>query len=109
MFFSLYSATQFASNFAMDYGLYIDSTPISIGESNTVHYVQTTASTYAMSSNGYLLGTNGVTGLTPLQVPLYIPPSATNLVLSVANLTSALSPVGLNPAYVGVTAKMLAT
>ena len=109
VFFSLYSATQFASNFAMDYGLYIDSTPISIGESNTVHYVQTTASTYAMSSNGYLLGTNGVTGLTPLQVPLYIPPSATNLVLSVANLTSALSPVGLNPAYVGVTAKMLAT
>jgi len=93
IFFNLYSLTTFASNFAMDYGFYIDSTPISIGESNTVHYVQTTTSSYTNSSNGYPLGTPIVTGLTPITVPLYIPPSATNLVLSVANLTSAMSPV----------------
>ena len=100
LFFNLYSAATFTSAFAMDYGLYIDSTPISIGESNTVHYTQSTTSAYALSSNGYILGTPEVTGLTPITLPLYIPPTATNLVLSVANSTVALSAVAsISPAF----------
>ena len=96
----MYSLTTFAANFAMDYGLYIDSSPVSIGESNTVHYIQNTSSSYAMSSNGYALGVTTMTGLTPITIPLYIPPSATNLVLSVANSSVAMSPItSIAPGY----------
>ena len=93
VFFSLYSLTTFGTSTAFDYGLYIDGNAVSYGESNTVRYVQTTSSAYAMSSNGYMLGTNGVVGLMPIHVPLYIPPTATLLQISVANSALPLSPV----------------
>lgn len=100
VFFNLYSTGSFASNFAFDYGLAIDGTSLSFGESSNVRYVQTTLSTYAMSSNGYLLGTNGIHGLEPLTVPLYVAPGASLLQITMANASSGLSPVtSVAPAY----------
>ena len=93
VFFSLYSLTAFGTNTAFDYGIYIDGNAVSYGESNTLRYIQTTPSAYAMSSNGYILGVNGVTGLMPIQVPLYVPPSANFLQISLANSVLPLSPV----------------
>jgi hypothetical protein len=93
VFFSLYSLTTFGTTTAFDYGIYIDGNAVSYGESNTLRYIQTTPSAYAMSSNGYLLGVNGVTGLMPIQVPLYVPPGANFLQISIANSVLPLSPV----------------
>jgi hypothetical protein len=100
VFFSLYSSGSFASNFSFDYGLSIDGAPLSYGESSNVHYVQTTTSTYAISSNGYTLGTNGFHGLLPLSIPLYVGPSASLLQITMANASAGLSPVtSVAPAY----------
>jgi len=100
VFFSLYSTGSFASNFAFDYGLSIDGTPLSYGDSSNVRYVQTTTSTYAISSNGVVLGTNGIHGLLPLSIPLYVPPGASLLQLTMANASAGLSPVtSVAPGY----------
>jgi hypothetical protein len=100
VFFNLYSTGSFTSNFAFDYGLAIDGTSLSFGDGGTARYVQNTTSTYALSSNGYILGTNGISGLMPLQIPLYIPPSSTNLQITLANASGALSPVSsVTPGY----------
>ena len=100
VFFNLYSTGSFTSNFAFDYGLAIDGTSLSMGDGTTNRYVQTTTSTYALSSNGYLLGTNGITGLMPLQIPLYVPPSASLLQITMVNATGGLSPVtSVTPGY----------
>lgn len=100
VFFNLYSLASFASNFAFDYGLAIDGTSLSFGDGNTVHYVQTTTSTYALSSNGYILGTNGITGFMPLNVPLYVPPSSTNLQITLANASGSMYVVtSIAPGY----------
>ena len=93
MFFNMYSATQFASNTSFDYGVYIDGSSISYGESNTSRYVQTTTSTYAFSSNGYVLGVGGMTPYQPISFPLYIPPQATTLSVGIANASIPFSPV----------------
>ena len=93
MFFNMYSATQFASNTSFDYGVYIDGSSISYGESNTSRYVQTTTSTYAFSSNGYVLGVGGMTPYQPISFPLYIPPQATTLSVGIANASVPFSPV----------------
>jgi hypothetical protein len=100
VFFSLYSAGSFAANFTFDYGLSIDGTPLSYGDSGNVRYVQTTLSTYAISSNGVVLGTNGIHGLLPLSIPLYVPPGASLLQLTLANASGGLNPVTfISPAY----------
>ena len=93
MFFNMYSATQFASNTSFDYGVYIDGSAISYGESNTSRYVQTTTSTYAFSSNGYVLGVGGMTPYQPISFPLYIPPQATTLSVGITNASIPFSPV----------------
>jgi hypothetical protein len=93
MFFNMYSLTQFASNTSFDYGVYIDGSSISYGESNTSRYVQTTTSTYAFSSNGFVLGVGGMTPYQPISFPLYIPPQANALTIGFANANVAFSPV----------------
>ena len=93
MFFNMYSATQFASNTSFDYGVYIDGSSISYGESNTSRYVQTTTSTYAFSSNGYVLGVGGMTPYQPISFPLYIPPQATTLTIGITNANVGFSPI----------------
>jgi len=101
MFFNMYSATQFTSNTSFDYGVYIDGSSISYGESNTSRYVQTTTSTYAFSSNGYVLGVGGMTPYQPLSFPLYIPPQATTLSVGIANASVGFSPIAsVAPAYI---------
>ena len=100
MFFNMYSATQFASNTSFDYGVYIDGSSISYGESNTSRYVQTTTSTYAFSSNGYVLGVGGMTPYQPISFPLYIPPQANALTIGFANASVPFSPVqSIAPGY----------
>jgi sugar lactone lactonase YvrE len=93
MFFNMYSATQFASNTSFDYGVYIDGTSISYGESNTSRYVQTTTSTHAFSSNGFVLGVGGMTPYQPISFPLYIPPQANALTIGFANANVGFSPI----------------
>jgi sugar lactone lactonase YvrE len=93
MFFNMYSLTQFASNTSFDYGVYIDGSSISYGESNTSRYVQTTTSTYAFSSNGFVLGVGGMTPYQPISFPLYIPPQANALTIGIANASVPFSPV----------------
>jgi len=100
VFFNLYSQTPFGTTAVFDYGLYIDGTALSFGESNTAHYAQTVTSYYAMSSNGYMLGTNGITGLFPINLPLYVPPAASVIQIALANSSSVLSPVqSIGPGY----------
>jgi hypothetical protein len=93
MFFNMYSLTQFVSNTTFDYGVYIDGSSISYGESNTSRYVQTTTSTYAFSSNGIILGSGGMTPYQPISFPLYIPPQANALTIGIANTNVAFSPI----------------
>lgn len=100
IFFNLYnSATQFAVNDAFDYGIYIDSTPIGLGDSTTARYVQTTASNYAISSGGIALGTNAILGYNPILLSVTIPGGATNLQIGISNSTIGLT----TAAQIGVT------
>lgn len=91
VFFNLYSVSGFYVGQYFDYGLYIDGTSISLGDSTTTRYTQTSASTYAMSSGGTLRGTNGILGYNPLSIPLTIPSGATNLQIGITNSVAAMS------------------
>ena len=100
VFFNMYnSATQFAVDDAFDYGIYIDSTPIGLGDSTTARYVQTTASNYAISSGGIALGTNAILGYNPILLSITIPGGATNLRIGISNSTISLT----TAAQIGVT------
>jgi hypothetical protein len=100
LFFNLYSTTAFTSGLSFDYGVYIDSSSVSYGESNSTHYVQTTTSTYALSSNGYITGTGGMHPYQPLVMPLYIPPSSSLLSIGIANATTQFpATLSANPGY----------
>jgi hypothetical protein len=103
IFFNMYnSATQFAINDAFDYGIYIDSTPIGLGDSTMIHYVQTTASNYAISSGGIALGTNAILGYSPILLSFTIPGGATNLQVGISNSTIGLT----TAAQIGVAASI---
>lgn len=93
VFFNLYNAsTQFTVNQTFNYGIYIDGTPLSIDtNTTTIPYTQTTASNYAMSSGGVLLGTNGILGLKPIMITTTIPSTATNLQISFSSSSTALT------------------
>lgn len=93
MFFNLVCASGFQANQTFDYGLYIDGTSITYGDANTCRYTQTGVSTYAVSSNGYVMGTGGMTPFSPLSIPLYISPTASQLQIGIANSSFLLSPV----------------
>lgn len=93
IFFNLYNAsTQFTVGQTFNYGIYIDGVALSSDSSNpTIPYTQTTASNYAGSSAGVLLGTNGILGLRPLMITTTIPTSATSLQISIASSSTALT------------------
>ena len=93
VFFNLYNAsTQFTVNQTFNYGVYIDGTPLSIDtNTTTVPYTQTTASNYALSSSGVILGTNGILGLKPLMITATIPATATNLQIAFTSSSVALT------------------
>ena len=93
VFFNLYNAsTQFTVYQTFNYGVYIDGTPLSIDtNTTTVPYTQTTASNYALSSSGVILGTNGILGLKPLMITATIPATATNLQIAFTSSSVALT------------------
>ena len=93
IFFNLYNAsTQFTVGQTFNYGIYIDGTSISPDPTNSlVTYTQTTASNYAMSTGGTLLGTNGIIGLKPLIITTTIPLTANNLQIAIASSSVALT------------------
>lgn len=93
VFFNLYNAsTQFIVNQTFNYAVYIDGTALSTDtNTTTVPYTQTTASNYAMSSAGSLLGTNGILGLKPLMITTTIPLTAQYLQISLSSSSVALT------------------
>jgi len=93
VFFNMYNAsTQFTVGQTFSYGIYIDGTPISADTTTTTTpYTQTTASNYALSSGGVLLGTNGILGLKPIIIATTIPATATNLQIAISNSSTALT------------------
>lgn len=93
IFFNMYNAsTQFIVNQTFSYGIYIDGVPLSADSTTaTIPYTQTTASNYALSSGGVLLGTNGILGLKPIIVSGSIPATATALQICIANSSVALT------------------
>ena len=93
IFFNMYNAsTQFIVNQTFSYGIYIDGVPLSADSTTaTIPYTQTTASNYALSSGGVLLGTNGILGLKPIIVSASIPATATALQICIANSSVALT------------------
>lgn len=93
VFFNMTCASGFQTNQTFDYGLYIDGTSLTYGDANTCRYTQTSGSTYAISSNGVPLGTGGMTSFAPLVFPLYVPPTASQFQIGIANSSLTLSPV----------------
>ena len=93
VFFNLYNASaQFTVGQTFSYGIYIDGVSLSIDSATTIMpYTQTTASNYAMSSGGTLLGTNGILGLKPIMIATTIPTNATNFQISIANSSAAMA------------------
>ena len=93
VFFNLYnSSAQFTVGQTFSYGVYIDGVPLSIDSSTTtLAYTQTTASNYALSSAGVLLGTNGILGLKPIMITATIPATATNFQISITSSSAAMA------------------
>ena len=93
VFFNLYnSSAQFTVGQTFSYGVYIDGVPLSIDSSTTtLPYTQTTASNYALSSAGVLLGTNGILGLKPIMITATIPATATNFQISITSSSAAMA------------------
>ena len=93
IFFNMYNAsTQFTVNQTFGYGIYIDGVSLSADSTTaTIPYTQTTASNYALSSGGVLLGTNGILGLKPIIIAATIPATATALQIGIVNSSVALT------------------
>jgi hypothetical protein len=93
VFFNLYnSSAQFTVGQTFSYGVYIDGVPLSIDISTTtVPYTQTTASNYALSTGGTLVGTNGILGLRPIMITATIPATATNFQISITSSSAAMA------------------
>ena len=93
IFFNLYNAsTQFTVGQTFNYGIYINGTSISSDSLNpTIPYTQSTASNYALSRQGVLLGTNGILGLRPLIITTTIPTTASTLQISLSSSSTALT------------------
>jgi hypothetical protein len=93
VFFNLYnSSAQFTVGQTFSYGVYIDGAALSIDSSTTtLPYTQTTASNYALSTGGVLLGTNGILGLKPIMITATIPATATNFQISITSSSAAMA------------------
>jgi len=105
LFFNLYnSVAQFTVGQTFSYGVYIDGVALSIDTVNTtIPYTQTTASNYALSSAGVLLGTGGILSLKPITITATIPATATNLQIAIINSSAAMATasmqVGVNTVF----------
>jgi hypothetical protein len=94
VFFNLFSSGQFAANQYFDYGVYVDGVAQMLGDSTgTLRYVQTALGTYAMSSSGISLGTNGLVNGMPLFVPLSFAASASQIQIGLKNSSAQMTPI----------------
>ena len=94
IFFNLYSLTAFSVGQYFDYGIYIDGDSQLLGDATgTIRYSQTASGTFAMSSGGISLGTNGLGNGFPLIVPVTFSAGASVIQIGLKNSLSALSTV----------------
>jgi hypothetical protein len=101
LFFNLY-ASAFSVGQVFDYGVYIDGVSQLLSDTGTIRYTQSTASTYALSSNGVTLGTNG---LVQLLIPVSFLTSASQIQIGLRNSTAGMTPI--NSALPGYTSNIL--
>jgi hypothetical protein len=88
------SSNALTSNQGFDYGLYIDGSNIGMGGNKTTRYIQTDSSVPNMlSSNGRSVGTNSINPMSPLSIPVSIPPAANSLQIGILNSSAILGRV----------------
>lgn len=105
LFFNLYSAAAFAAGQTFTYGLYLNGTAMSIADTTQVRYTQTASGNYAMESAGVLLGTGGISSVSPLQLFFTLPSGTNTLTIALANSSAALA----TSVQVGVAATLIYT
>jgi hypothetical protein len=91
LFFNLYAAANFTAGQTFTYGLYLNGTALALGDSTTLTYTQTATGTYAIESGGVLLGTNGISSLSPLNFLITLPTGTNRLTLGISNSSAILS------------------
>jgi hypothetical protein len=80
----------FGSN-QFDYGVYIDGSGVGLGPfAKTVRYTQTSNSSFMIASNGVALGTNSITPLLPLNIPVSVPANASKFQIGLLNSSVGL-------------------
>ena len=83
----------FGSN-QFDYGVYIDGSGVGLGPfSKTVRYAQTINSSSMISSNGVSLGSNSISPLMPLTIPVSVPANASKFQIGLLNSSVGLSTI----------------
>jgi hypothetical protein len=83
----------FGSN-QFDYGVYIDGSGVGLGPfGKTVRYTQTSNSSFMIASNGVALGTNSITPLLPLNIPLSVPANASKFQIGLLNSSVGLGTI----------------
>ena len=83
------SGAAFISNTAFDYVVAIDGSNIGYGPIQRARYTQTVSSPNMIGSNGFTIGTGGLTPLTPMSIPVAISAGASMFQIGIANSTSA--------------------
>lgn len=101
LFFNMYSSG-FTVGQTFDYAVYVDGVSQLLSDTGTLHYVQSTASTYALSSNGISMGTNGIL---PLLIPMAFASSASQIQIGLKNSSAGFTPV--NSALPGYTSNII--
>ena len=101
IFFNLYSSAPFLANQSFDYGVYVDGVIQMLGDSTgTLHYVNTGATNYMMSSGGISLGLNGLVNGFPLIIPVSFLASASQIQIGLKNSSAQMTGVAaVAPAY----------
>jgi len=95
MYIDISNTTAFPAAAFFDFGIYVDGVGQGFGPTTTVRYVQP-------SSNVLALGTNTMTPLRPLTIPVTFSASASNITIGLLNSSVALS----TSAVVGVDARI---
>ena len=95
LYIDISNTTAFPLNAAFDFGVYVDGVGQGFGPTTTVRYVQP-------ASNVLSLGTNAMTPLRPITIPITFSPTAANLTVGLLNSTIALT----TAAVVGVDARI---
>jgi hypothetical protein len=83
----------FGSN-QFDYGVYIDGSGVGLGPfGKTLRYTQTSNSSFMIASNGVALGTNSITPLLPLNIPVSVPANASKFQIGLLNSSVGLGTI----------------